>query len=108
MNVTTELTVDITKACCVLHNFVRDKNGYNFQDTLLIEGLEEINTTPTDRGQRSAIDMRNTFADYFSTTGAVPWQNYFKNMLNVFFIVLIYNLYNILQFFQINNLPISL
>ncbi|XP_026819148.1 protein ALP1-like [Rhopalosiphum maidis] len=75
MNVTTELAVDITKACCVLHNYVREKNGINFQDTLSIDGFEDVNTTYADRGTRSASDMRNTFADYFSTVGAVPWQN---------------------------------
>ncbi|KAL4131524.1 hypothetical protein QTP88_008819 [Uroleucon formosanum] len=74
MNVTMELAVDITKACCVLHNHVREKNGINFQDTLSIDGLEDVNTT-SDRGTRSENDMRNTFADYFSSVGAVPWQH---------------------------------
>jgi len=75
MNVTTELAVDITKACCVQHNYVREKNGINFQDTLSIDGFEDTNTTYSDRGTRSASDMRNTFADYFSTVGVVPWQH---------------------------------
>lgn len=75
MNVTTELAVDITKACCVLHNYVREKNGINFQDTLSIDGFDDVNTTYSDRGTRSASDMRNTFADYFSSVGAVPWQH---------------------------------
>lgn len=79
MNVTTELAVDIKKACCVLHNYVREKNGINFQDTLSIDGFDNINTTYSkvsiNRGTRSASDMRNTFADYFSSIGAVPWQH---------------------------------
>jgi len=75
MNVTTKLAVDITKACCVLHNYVREKNGINFQDTLSIDGFEDVNTIYADRGTRLASDMRNTFADYFSTVGAVPWQH---------------------------------
>ncbi|KAL4104426.1 hypothetical protein QTP88_019727 [Uroleucon formosanum] len=50
------------------------KNGIHFQDTLSIDGLEDVNTT-SDRGTRSANYMRNTFADYLSSVGAVPWQH---------------------------------
>ncbi|GBP48537.1 hypothetical protein EVAR_38509_1 [Eumeta japonica] len=30
------------KTCCVLHNYVRERDGYKFEDTLCIPGLEEI------------------------------------------------------------------
>lgn len=53
MNVITELAVDNTKACCVLHNYVREKNKFNFQDTLSVDGFEDVNTI-SDRGTRSA------------------------------------------------------
>ncbi|XP_029347694.1 protein ALP1-like [Acyrthosiphon pisum] len=43
LNVNTELAVNITNACCVLHNFVRERNGIDFKDSLTVEGFEEIN-----------------------------------------------------------------
>jgi hypothetical protein len=33
--------VDIIKCCCVLHNFVSELDGYNFEDTLTIAGFKE-------------------------------------------------------------------
>jgi len=55
LNVTTDLAVDITKACCILRNYVREKNWYKFQDTLAIEGFDEpLNTNNINRGGRVA------------------------------------------------------
>lgn len=75
LNVNTELAVNITNACCVLHNFVRERNGIDFKDSLTVEGFEEINPVIVDRGGRTAIDMRNIYADYFYSEGAVSWQH---------------------------------
>jgi hypothetical protein len=36
MNVTTDLAVQIVKTCCLLHNYVRCRDGYNFTETLSI------------------------------------------------------------------------
>lgn len=40
-----------------------------------MEGFEKIDPVIADRGGRTAIDMRNVYADYFSSEGAVPWQH---------------------------------
>ncbi|CAI6358278.1 unnamed protein product [Macrosiphum euphorbiae] len=64
LNVTKDLAVDIKKACCVLHNYVLEKNGYVFQDTLTIDGFNEIERPSNiNRGTRFVSDIRNTFAD---------------------------------------------
>lgn len=34
LNVNIELSKDIVKACCILHNFVRSRDGMQFADTL--------------------------------------------------------------------------
>jgi hypothetical protein len=37
--VSIDFAEDIVRACCVLHNFVRGKDGHNFDRTLYVEGL---------------------------------------------------------------------
>jgi len=59
LNVSTQLAVNITNACCVLHNFVREKNGIDLKDSLSVECFEEIDLVIADRGGRTAINMRN-------------------------------------------------
>lgn len=34
-----DFAIDIVKCCCVLHNFVRDRDDFNFNDILTITGL---------------------------------------------------------------------
>lgn len=41
IDVHVDFAVDIVKSCCVLHNFVHDRDGFNFDDTLGISGFEE-------------------------------------------------------------------
>lgn len=72
INVNPDFAVDIVKACVVLHNFVRDRDGYETEDTITITGLEDL---PTVRGGLTANNVRNELADYFLTdVGAVKWQ----------------------------------
>jgi len=70
-----EKACTITKACTVLHNYVRDRDGFNFEDTLLIEGLHDLDDEY--EGEMicgGAIGLRNVLADYFLEEGAIPWQ----------------------------------
>lgn len=64
---------DITKAACVLHNYVRRRDGYDFNDTLT-DPMEDIAARGTG-GQSSGITVRNKFMAYFnSPSGEIPWQ----------------------------------
>lgn len=73
-----ETAIEVIKACTVLHNFVRDKEGINFdnQSSPLGEASEERRRpTGSSRGGPSANAIRTAFADYFvSDIGSIPWQ----------------------------------
>ncbi len=66
---------DIIKACCILHNFVRRRDGYNFEDTLTHPCADIRNFGPGISGTGPGV--REVFADYFMGVGAVPFQNRF-------------------------------
>ena len=78
--------VQVIKACCVLHNFLRDTPSYTDRSTLqvdtqgnvLIPDGEPILNVAYLRGYHSAKDAlqtRELFKDYFvSPQGALPWQ----------------------------------
>lgn len=75
LNVQTDFAVDIVKACVVLHNFVRDRDGYVAEDTMSITGLEEMQIPTNIRGGLKANSVRNILCKYFvSSAGSVPWQ----------------------------------
>lgn len=75
LNVNMNLAVDIVKACMVLHNFVRNRDGYNCEDTLTVVGLEEKDTEANIRGSKKANIVRNDVATYFfSEAGQLKWQ----------------------------------
>lgn len=64
----------IIKTCCVLHNFVRKRDGYSVEDSLTCP-LSSIPAHGT-RGNQNGIKVRNDLANYFcSSYGSVPWQN---------------------------------
>lgn len=64
---------NIIKACCILHNFIRIRDGYRIEDTFTIEGMVDISNVPINR---SGNALREHFAEYFlSPIGRVPWQD---------------------------------
>lgn len=74
LNVALELAEDIVKVCCVLHNFVRARDGFQTDDNLTVHGVfdKECATGPTSR---LTSNLRDQFANYFiSDEGAVSWQ----------------------------------
>lgn len=75
LNVATAFAEDIVKACVVLHNFVRVRDGYRHEDTLSYQGLYDTNDNVEAYSPRSAIAVRDYYADYFTSTNVLPWQN---------------------------------
>lgn len=85
MNVNIEFCTNIVKACCVLHNFIRKRDGYKYDHTLSVTGFENPPATETFKsigGRRSepngltGTEIRNIYTDYFtSAEGSVPWQD---------------------------------
>ncbi|XP_044143939.1 protein ALP1-like [Bufo gargarizans] len=68
-----ETAISAVKAACALHNFVRLRDGYNFEDSLS-HSLESRNQSGV-RGTRHGAAVRDHFNTYFvSPHGALPWQ----------------------------------
>lgn len=76
LNVKLDLAQNIIKACCILHNFIRVRDGYRYDDTLTVQGLENVHIGNPNvvRGSRTAQVVRDKYADYFVTDGQVEWQ----------------------------------
>ncbi|CAH1968721.1 unnamed protein product [Acanthoscelides obtectus] len=68
-----EFAENIIKACCVLHNYVRLRDGYRYEDTLFETALDGLSTTTIRPGVRSRY-TRDIFADYFMKEGRLSWQ----------------------------------
>ena len=64
----------IVQCCCVLHNFVRKRGGFVFEDTLSCE-LQGVQESASVGGRSQGTDVREMFCDYFNGPGALPWQN---------------------------------
>ena len=78
--------IQVIKACCVLHNFLRDTPAYTDRSTLKVDTQGNV-IMPTGgpiinvaylRGYHSAKDalqIQELYKNYFmSPEGALPWQ----------------------------------
>lgn len=73
LNVNPTLAIDMIKACIVLHNFVRDRDGYVIEDTTTIIGFEDLGGNTQIRGGLNANNVRNIMCQYIMTeVGSVP------------------------------------
>jgi hypothetical protein len=71
--------VAVIEASCALHNYVPERDGFRFQETLKINGLYEHDDErgrTLERGRKSAYAYRDAFANIFcSPESSVPWQD---------------------------------
>ncbi|XP_022162492.1 uncharacterized protein LOC111028245 [Myzus persicae] len=76
MLVEPNFAVKITKACCVLHNFVRRRDGFNFEDSLSC-GMDSVTERRgVGNAQTNAKDVREYFVSYVNHPNhALSWQN---------------------------------
>lgn len=72
--VSPEFVTTIVMCCCVLHNYVKKRDGFIFEDSLTCEmvNMEEM---PTVGGRCNGLAVRDLFAEYFNGPGAVTWQD---------------------------------
>lgn len=77
LNVKREYAIKIVQTCCVLHNYVRRRDGFRFEETLTVPGLEHIPVGEIARGSRRSLHFRDGFADYFMNEGQLQWQHQF-------------------------------
>lgn len=75
INLDPDFSIDIVKVCVVLHNIVRNKDGFDPEDIMTITGLENIPTAQQVQGGILTNNVRQTINDYFLTPlGSVKWQ----------------------------------
>lgn len=64
----------VAMCCCILHNFVKKRDGYIFEDTLSCE-LEEVADNTAVGGRTTGLEVRDVFCEYFNGPGAISWQD---------------------------------
>jgi hypothetical protein len=57
-----------------LHNFLKKRDGFVFEDTLSYE-LQGLQESASVGGRSQGIEVGEMFCEYFNGPGALPWQN---------------------------------
>nr|XP_042909489.1 protein ALP1-like [Parasteatoda tepidariorum] len=76
LNVNIDFAESIVLACCVLHNYVRRKDGFREEETYYQAPFESVDGTwQVPRACNYARTVRDKFTQYFVTDGKLPWQD---------------------------------
>lgn len=68
--------VKIVKPCCLLHNYVRRRDGYNVEDTIGCHMQSISQKTGVGNSPSNAKTVREYFVQYFNNPNhALTWQN---------------------------------
>jgi hypothetical protein len=65
LHVSLDYEVVIANACVGLHSFVRERDGYKFEEALTVTGLEYALDGQSVRWGLTKKNVRNKVADYF-------------------------------------------
>lgn len=72
--------VAITKACCVLHSYIRRRDGYISEDSQVCDMEDIVDKIGVGNSTSFAKEVREYFVDYFNEPAhELSWQN--KNIL---------------------------
>lgn len=77
LNVSKTFSKNIVKACVVLHNIVRTRDGYHTEEDVMISAGSKLQKLPvkTKTTNKTGKGVRTCFANYFvSKDGQLPWQ----------------------------------
>lgn len=77
INLSAEKVEVITLACIVLHNYLAALNGKQYASLsadVNLETLVSVRRQGSNNYSKEAQAIRNEFAEFFNTNGAVSWQ----------------------------------
>jgi hypothetical protein len=67
---------NIALACCVLHNYIKCKEGKHYLKGIEVEDTDAAALIEGEwrKSANEPIEIRKNFTTYFNTTGFVSWQ----------------------------------
>lgn len=77
INVSKPFAKNIIKACCILHNMIREKDGFRTEDLIISSGskLQNLFRRKAVSTNKTGHGVRTCFANYFvNKDGQLPWQ----------------------------------
>ncbi|KAJ8893468.1 hypothetical protein PR048_006066 [Dryococelus australis] len=88
INVEPDFAETIIKTCCLLHNFVRERDGVKFKDTLTVRGFAEGMPVDNCNPGNNARCTRAILTDYFMNEGHVHTQHLLVEWSLVYWVVI--------------------